>query len=151
VRAVTWVTLDDLHRLEALIDQRAEERRALWGYGGTRRLAAAQVARLAQLTAELAGLYAEKRSLLALLGARLWEDAAADLAGWLYLLARPQVAPPDPQLRHGEATGWRQRPLGLEPAPVPAHLGADGVERRQNAPEQQDASLDDLDVFGGVW
>lgn len=140
--------LADLERVQALIHERAAECHQLWTYGGRRRLAGAQVERLAQLTAELEGLYAEKRSLLALLGVRLWEDVADDPAGWLYGLARPAVPPPDPALRQGPA--WRQRTLALEPVAEPAYSGAHGVERRRNGSEQQIASLYDLDVFGGV-
>lgn len=101
--------LGDLDRLQAQIHQRAAERQQLWAYGGVRRLAAPQVARLAQLTAELDRLFWEKRSLLTSLGSLCWEDLGADPAGWLYLLARPQVRPPDPQLRQP----WRQAALPL--------------------------------------
>ena len=109
------IDLAELERLQALIHERAEERRALWAYGSRRRLAAPQVAHLHQLTAELEGLHWEKRSLLALVGAGLWEDLADDPAGWLYVLARPQVRPPDPQLRQG----WQQAGLPIDAGQQP--------------------------------
>ena len=138
---MSGATLAELHRLQALIDQRAEERHRLWAYGGSRRLSARQVERLGQLTAELEGLHGEKRSLLALLGLRLWEDLADDPAGWLYLLARPQVTPPDPQLRQPGAPAWRQGRLDLD---------ADGAIPPQNAPQHETGSLHGFDVSGGV-
>ncbi|MCM8750409.1 hypothetical protein NET02_14760 [Thermomicrobiaceae bacterium CFH 74404] len=138
---MSGATLAELHRLQALIDQRAEERHRLWAYGGSRRLSARQVERLGQLTAELEGLHGEKRSLLALLGLRLWEDLADDPAGWLYLLARPQVTPPDPQLRQPGAPAWRQGRLDLD---------ADGAIQPQNARKHETVSLHGFDVSRGV-
>lgn len=101
--------LTALARLQARIDERSRERRLLWTYGSTRRLAEPQRMRLWQLDNEIEQLYAEKRHLLTGLGSLCWEDVATDPAGWLYWLLRPQARPPDPSLRQP----WRQTMLSL--------------------------------------
>ncbi len=117
------MTLEDLDEIERLINERAEERQRLWLYGGTRRLASSQMARLWELEAEIEGLYGMKRAALA--GLRICGVLPldeADPAGVIWLLARPWRQPPDPALRQpGQLALWADQPTPLPqrtPAPV---------------------------------